>query len=169
MIYHMVMAVHIGIRSKEWLLEATPPKMDQLPEECSHLHVKRSGNKYGRYAQGADCKVKWVWDNSSEKWVTWPSVPSSGKSSSLPLPSSSNTVEAPPPQVPLQDRPAQAANKMGGPAAPTSKAAPRTTSTRRSPPSSTPWDLLQDSYQNQEQDLDGYESEENYDWEQDAV
>ena len=60
------------------------------PTDCTHEHIKRSGNKHGSYAQCLQCLIKWKWNQASQGWEQF-SVASS--SSRLPLPSSATVLD----------------------------------------------------------------------------
>ena len=96
---YMVRAARLGIWDRQWLLEATPPKLDprfQVSQAtCPHSEIQRYGNATGRYSRCKACNKRWQWDGDRERWVHKPYVASS-RSSALPLPSSGNTLKAPP-------------------------------------------------------------------------
>eukprot|EP00439_Symbiodinium_sp_Y106_P042581 s4645_g5.t1 len=97
---YMVRAARLGILwDRQWLLEATPPKLDprfQVSQAtCPHSEIQRYGNATGRYSRCKACNKRWQWDGDRERWVHKPYVASS-RSSALPLPSSGNTLKAPP-------------------------------------------------------------------------
>ena len=58
--------------------------------ECSHNHIKRTGNRHGSYAQCLDCKIKWRWNKELDGWEHFTAASSS---SPLPLPSSATVLD----------------------------------------------------------------------------
>ena len=59
------------------------------PRQCTHPTVRRSGNRYGRYAQCNQCGVKFQWNESQHGWGTF--QPKSRQSHAL-LPPSLETM-----------------------------------------------------------------------------
>ena len=156
----MIQAVRLGIWNRQWLIEATPPRLDAnfmvTQETCQHAETYRYGNSTGRFAKCRLCGKRWVWLQSQSLWQHHPYNESS-RSSALPLPLSANTVEAP---------------TRTSPSRTLRSARPKTSTTRR--PSWTtsstaavasegpaprnldnPWDLIQNNQrQGDNQDLD---------------
>ena len=91
----MIKPVRLRIWDKEWLLEATPPRLDKTYEmdqaACSHPEFQSYGNATGKYAKCKRCAARFKWDDDKAAWQLHPSSASS-RSAVLPLPSSGNIL-----------------------------------------------------------------------------
>ena len=99
LVHFMMRAIQLGLRPRAWLAHQDPMNVEILTglqdlalKPCQHPAnmIQRSGNRHGRYARCRDCNMKWKWNGSKQDWDEQPFA----KRSSLPLPSSENSLVA---------------------------------------------------------------------------